>query len=1243
LGTWVSINIHKFTPDKLVYLKRRLAPYQIVFLQEINGKKNLTDWYIRRLGFDGGIFSVVSAQAKGVALLWRTPWTRNGTIVKDEEGRIVGTTLQHEEHGTSLKAFSVYAPNLDSTLASGQAYCDFIMGLGVHLDRAPPSKNTIVAGDFNLIMCKTMDSFTPKPIVYPVAKECVLECMADRGLFDIFRALNGSTRAYTFKPGGNNPKHTYNRIDYAWGTEELLQQTQQCHHVPFGRTDHKAVEILLGSTRDRTPGLWRHNDTHNSSTDLQLALKAAITEAVAETEGSNPAQRYEYIKFKIKGVSRKWAIEAVAEEKRAKEHALSVLTNANPEDEHDEIVTAQAQLDRITAKELDHIISKANVQYVEEGEKCTAFFMSCAKKRAANSNIDELKMNGAHLKLPNEVNHMLYAEHAALYAKQQYTASIWDWASLLPRISPTERQASGLPISKNECMKALFQKMKTGKSPGNDGLTVGLYRTIWPWIADHFMATIRHALEMGELAKSQTQSVIRLILKKDKDPLELKSWRPISLMNVDVKILSKVLTARLEKVASALVGEDQHAFVEGRNIHHGTRLMQQAIESLERSGSKGAIIAIDFRKAFDTIDHEYIWACLESAGLHRSFIAAVRTLYANAESAVINHGTTTKYFSLSRGCRQGDPIAPLLFVIALAPLIRKLKLINPGVALTGGMAQDAAFADDLSVAADSPASAARIMDTVAAFGHSTGLQINRDKSEMITFGAWSTEEKKMVGIREVDHLKITGLVIGRSTCQGEIDSLNFEPAIEKLRQKLGFWKMRGLSILGRVTALKAHGFSQIQYLANATTVPDKYVKQIATLTARFLYSGVDKIQRAKAAKVLGEGGIGIPLVKDLVAAAAVHWARDAANSSAVWAKTLMHEAAQLGGFETALGDYNPAWHQPRRGVSDHTKYVLAKLAHLNAAAGSSTEVGGHTPIHFNKQFATKRGKRITPQRLGRLHQSGISRLVDFYDADGRLLTAREAASRGLPRGAWLEWHAVTSQIKSQWPGLSITGRYRNLDKTTPESQPPSLLIGGEFVSGADLKQGELLKRLARHRGCRLTPHQQRLQTAGVASTPEDWSKIYKGTYRHSISNRTRGKLFQLFSTGLYTNHDYHKFGHLESPVCQFCDHSDQTFTHLFRECDEVNSLRARLAANWPDEMAEPDWLGRQALVNPGQHYLALELVLYVHRTNWARDQLSLQAFKARLRGMERIEKTIALKRGKHLLHENKWSSILRLI
>ena len=128
--------------------------------------------------------------------------------------------------------------------------------------------------------------------------------------------------------------------------------------------------------------------------------------------------------------------------------------------------------------------------------------------------------------------------------------------------------------------------------------------------------------------------------------MELKNWRPISLMNVDAKILAKILAARLQKVIGKIIGPEQHAFIKGRNIHDGTRLIQQVIEHLEKKNKTGAIMAIDFKKAFDTVSHQYLWQTMQSMNIGPQYIHMVQTLYNGAESAVINEGKTTPYFPL---------------------------------------------------------------------------------------------------------------------------------------------------------------------------------------------------------------------------------------------------------------------------------------------------------------------------------------------------------------------------------------------------------------------------------------------------------------------------------------------------------------------------------------------------------------------------------------------------------------------
>ena len=90
-----------------------------------------------------------------------------------------------------------------------------------------------------------------------------------------------------------------------------------------------------------------------------------------------------------------------------------------------------------------------------------------------------------------------------------------------------------------------MKSMENDKSPGNDGLTKEFYVTFWDDIKATFISSLKQAKERKELSISQMQAIIKLIEKKDRDKRYIKNWRPISLLNVDIKILSKALAKRL--------------------------------------------------------------------------------------------------------------------------------------------------------------------------------------------------------------------------------------------------------------------------------------------------------------------------------------------------------------------------------------------------------------------------------------------------------------------------------------------------------------------------------------------------------------------------------------------------------------------------------------------------------------------------------------------------------------------------
>jgi hypothetical protein len=133
------------------------------------------------------------------------------------------------------------------------------------------------------------------------------------------------------------------------------------------------------------------------------------------------------------------------------------------------------------------------------------------------------------------------------------------------------------------------------------------------------------------LSDSQKRSVIRLIEKKGKDKTVIKGWRPISLMNHDAKLYAKVIGERLRVICKTVIGPEQLALVEKRVIHEGHLIINKVLELALKKKVKGLMACIDFKGAFDSIRHEFIWQLLEKMGVGENLIGHIKTLYKGGE------------------------------------------------------------------------------------------------------------------------------------------------------------------------------------------------------------------------------------------------------------------------------------------------------------------------------------------------------------------------------------------------------------------------------------------------------------------------------------------------------------------------------------------------------------------------------------------------------------------------------------
>ena len=153
----------------------------------------------------------------------------------------------------------------------------------------------------------------------------------------------------------------------------------------------------------------------------------------------------------------------------------------------------------------------------------------------------------------------------------------------------------------------------------------------------------------------------------------MKSLWPISLLNVDVKVICKVLVKRIIKFLPKLIHTDQSAFVKNRYIGEPVRLISDVLHYADIDNTEGILFGADIESAFDFLDHDFIFSVLEKYGFGESFIKWVKVLHSDIRSTVLNNGFTCNYFTLTRGACQGDPLAPYLFILAIEVISHQIR------------------------------------------------------------------------------------------------------------------------------------------------------------------------------------------------------------------------------------------------------------------------------------------------------------------------------------------------------------------------------------------------------------------------------------------------------------------------------------------------------------------------------------------------------------------------------------------
>lgn len=160
-------------------------------------------------------------------------------------------------------------------------------------------------------------------------------------------------------------------------------------------------------------------------------------------------------------------------------------------------------------------------------------------------------------------------------------------------------------------LKAALNTIKKGNSPGIDGPPVGFHLHFWDILEQPVFNLYKECVEQEGMVTTMKQEVISLIPKPGKDPLYIDNWRPISLLTMEYKLLALIYANRLKKGLNHLINEAQTGLMKGRHISCNTRLVLDPIDYCDLIDSDAIILFQDFCKAFDTVDHKFLFASLE--------------------------------------------------------------------------------------------------------------------------------------------------------------------------------------------------------------------------------------------------------------------------------------------------------------------------------------------------------------------------------------------------------------------------------------------------------------------------------------------------------------------------------------------------------------------------------------------------------------------------------------------------------
>ena len=508
-------------------------------------------------------------------------------------------------------------------------------------------------------------------------------------------------------------------------------------------TDHKLVRVSLRlANRPSLAGYWKFNTSLPEIRDFRDRLESLIQRALMGAVTGN--RWWVSLKHRIRDFASKYSRHLNLDKTREAKSIDNRLSRAVAGEDSLNVELARGDLERESSERYKGYVVRSRLKRVlNEAVKTNATARE-EVRRFPDRYIDSVKApDGRLLRLGREMRDAFRAHFRDRFARctdlplREFRSYLADF----PRLGMAEAASCEGVVTECEVRDALKQ-VGLNKSPRLDGLPYEVYLRMSHMFVPILTDMFNHWFAQGAIPGSVTKGVITLLKKGGRHVwMGLDDYRPITLLNTELKILARVLANRLQLVISDLIGSEQTFAVKGRSIQDNLHLIREVLEGIE-DGTEAALISLDQSKAFDRVDHRFLATVLETAGFKPEFRKWISMMYHNPQAVVQVNRRRSRVFAIERSVRRGCPLSPLLYVLALEPLLRRLRdrTTNPalrGVPFAGPlMTRVSAFTDDITVFVSCRLDIKAVKKAVSDYERIAGAKVNFDKSEGLRLGAW---------------------------------------------------------------------------------------------------------------------------------------------------------------------------------------------------------------------------------------------------------------------------------------------------------------------------------------------------------------------------------------------------------------------------------------------------------------------------------------------------------------------------